>query len=450
MAERGRAAERRGGGEGERSAEERRGEQVEQLYTFRDTFFQTEGPGPGGAEERQRQLQERLHQVLEAISSLEGRSGHKASVLLLRGKALNVLPEGSSEAESALSRAVKLRPELLEAWNQLGEVYWKRGELEAARTCFTGALTHCKNKQSLRNLSMVLRQVQGTAQERAANIMRSVEQARTAVEMDVTDGNSWYVLGNAYLSLFFVSGQSDRVSQQALGAYTQAEKVDASSVNKPRPAPQNRSTLHRYEERYQAALAGLARAAALDPASTEPALREQQLLTYLSRVSTLVQQRGQLKKKRLTALMSSLRGRELHNHQDRLYNAPSGPPTRLALHPLSSLTPGNNPGTAVLGKVVFSLTTEEKVPFTVGLLDGEGTCVAVTVYNMAESWGVLIGDTIAIPRPIYTHHSVEHKDKTFAFGGIRVDSPLLLLVNGRNQSPASQAAPVLAHRPCAE
>ncbi|XP_032872576.1 tetratricopeptide repeat protein 5-like isoform X2 [Amblyraja radiata] len=148
--------------------------------------------------------------------------------------------------------------------------------------------------------------------------------------------------------------------------------------------------------------------------------------------------------------MSSLRGRELHNHQDRLYHTPSGAPTRLALHPLSSLTPGNNPGTAILGKVVFSLTTEEKVPFTVGLLDGEGTCVAVTVYNMAESWGVLIGDTIAIPRPIYTHHSVEHKDKTFAFGGIRVDSPLLLLVNGRNQNPASQAAPVLAHRPCAE
>ncbi|XP_032872575.1 uncharacterized protein LOC116969925 isoform X1 [Amblyraja radiata] len=58
--------------------------------------------------------------------------------------------------------------------------------------------------------------------------------------------------------------------------------------------------------------------------------------------------------------MSSLRGRELHNHQDRLYHTPSGAPTRLALHPLSSLTPGNNPGTAILGKVVFSLTTEEK------------------------------------------------------------------------------------------
>lgn len=61
---------------------------------------------------------------------------------MLTGKALNVTPDYSPKAEELLSKAVKLEPELVEAWNQLGEVYWKKGDVAAAHTCFSGALTH--------------------------------------------------------------------------------------------------------------------------------------------------------------------------------------------------------------------------------------------------------------------------------------------------------------------
>lgn len=61
---------------------------------------------------------------------------------MLKGKALNVTPDYSPEAEVLLSKAVKLEPELVEAWNQLGEVYWKKGDIASAHTCFSGALTH--------------------------------------------------------------------------------------------------------------------------------------------------------------------------------------------------------------------------------------------------------------------------------------------------------------------
>lgn len=61
---------------------------------------------------------------------------------MLKGKALNVTPEYSPQAEVLLSKAVKLEPELVEAWNQLGEVHWKKGDVAAAHTCFSGALTH--------------------------------------------------------------------------------------------------------------------------------------------------------------------------------------------------------------------------------------------------------------------------------------------------------------------
>ena len=95
----------------------------------------------------------------------------------LRGKSLNVLSTHSKEAEYLLSQAVKHNPLLVDAWNSLGESYWKAGNVTQAHHCFTGALSHVSgrggvitwawilcllqevNKESLRNLSMVLRQL---------------------------------------------------------------------------------------------------------------------------------------------------------------------------------------------------------------------------------------------------------------------------------------------------
>ena len=49
-------------------------------------------------------------------------------------------PDFSAVAEECLSRAVKLEPGLVEAWNILGEQFWKKGDLAGAKNCFTGAL----------------------------------------------------------------------------------------------------------------------------------------------------------------------------------------------------------------------------------------------------------------------------------------------------------------------
>ena len=83
--------------------------------------------------------------------------------------------------------------------------------------------------------------LQGAA-ERFKNFKLSVEKAKEAVSMDVSDGISWCkmaistllvvmqscsasvvdVLGNAYLSLFFISGNSDSLLKQCMTAYAQA------------------------------------------------------------------------------------------------------------------------------------------------------------------------------------------------------------------------------------
>ena len=59
---------------------------------------------------------------------------------MLKGKALNVLPNYDPAAQEFLAKAVKLDPKLCPAWIQLGESYWKNKDVEAAKNCFVGAL----------------------------------------------------------------------------------------------------------------------------------------------------------------------------------------------------------------------------------------------------------------------------------------------------------------------
>lgn len=62
----------------------------------------------------------------------------------LKGRALNILPEHSQEAETCLSQAIKHDPTLIETWNALGESYWKAGNIQQAHNCFTGSLAHVR------------------------------------------------------------------------------------------------------------------------------------------------------------------------------------------------------------------------------------------------------------------------------------------------------------------
>ncbi|XP_039080053.1 tetratricopeptide repeat protein 5 isoform X2 [Hyaena hyaena] len=423
-------------------------ELVDQLYSFRECYFETHGVEDAGR--KQQDVQEEMEKTLQQMEKVVGSAQGKAQVLMLMGKALNVTPDYSPKAEELLSKAVKLEPKLVEAWNQLGEVYWKKGDIASAHTCFSGALTHCKNKVSLQNLSMVLRQLRtDTGDEHSRHVMDSVRQAKLAVQMDVHDGRSWYILGNAYLSLYFNTGQNPKISQQALSAYAQAEKVDRTACSNP-DLYLNRATLHKYEENYGEALEGFSRAAALDPAWPEPRQREQQLLEFLNRLTSLLESKGKVKTKKLQSMLGSLRSAHLGPCGDGRYQSASGQKLTLELKPLSALQPGVNSGAVVLGKVVFSLTTEEKVPFTFGLVDSDGPCCAVMVYNMVQSWGVLIGDSVAIPEPNLRLHRIQHKGKDYSFSSVRVETPLLLVVNGKPQGSSSQAAATVASRPQCE
>ncbi|XP_063971795.1 tetratricopeptide repeat protein 5-like [Lytechinus pictus] len=417
-------------------------EAVDALYDFRDHFFERNSIDRAvhKAEEVRQELQKTLS-IFDGIDdSIDASS--KALVLLQKGRAWNILPNFSQEALDALSRAVKLDPQMVEAWNNLGETYWKKNDVNSAKNCFEGALNYQNNKVSLRNLSMVLRQLGSDEMEKAKNLQESVEHAKKAVSLDMNDGTSWFIAGNAYLSMFFMTGQKPGMLKQCHGAYAQAER-DVIAKSNP-DLHFNKATIFKFQEEYGMSLDGFKRAKALDPVWEEPDQKRAELLSYLCRITELTKAKGKLKAKRLQKLMSSFKENDLGPYSGGSYTSPNGQTVKLEPCVLSRLQEGINSEKVVVGKVVCSIATEELIPFTFAIVDSEGSCYSVNVYNIAQGQGVIIGDTVAIPEPYLHRIDFTVDDKHIEFSSLRVNTPVALVVNGKKLGIDKQAPAMLS------
>ncbi|CAM5097753.1 unnamed protein product, partial [Natator depressus] len=133
-------------------------ELVDDLYYFRDHYFESHGVEDAGRS-KQDVLEER-EKTLQQMGEINVCSQGLAQALMLKGKVLNITPDYSPQAEELLAKAVKLDPEV-----------WK-------------------NKVLLKNLSMVLQQLQAeSAEHHAQNVMDSIQQAKLAVQMDMQDSH---------------------------------------------------------------------------------------------------------------------------------------------------------------------------------------------------------------------------------------------------------------------
>jgi tetratricopeptide (TPR) repeat protein len=175
-------------------------EQITQLYDVsKNTAV--------GITTRELELKDRVDRILSDLPNAEHTDSkftakQKAKIYFLRGKALEVLPQYSKEAEECLSRAVKFAPEMMDAWNSLGHCFWKKNDLVSAHNCYTTALQLSPNKVSYRELSRILRLIDVSKQisdsdgeklknQRVENVVQSVATAKKAVGMDLEDGESW-------------------------------------------------------------------------------------------------------------------------------------------------------------------------------------------------------------------------------------------------------------------
>lgn len=128
---------------------------VQELQDLEDYYFKAD---------KDAKITKAFHAAMEmsdkllAQPAMSRQQDVKSRALYLKGRAASFMPGHERFAEEHLSKALKLDPLLLDAWNALGEVYWNLQEISQAKHCFEQALELCEpNPVSLRNLSMTLR-----------------------------------------------------------------------------------------------------------------------------------------------------------------------------------------------------------------------------------------------------------------------------------------------------
>lgn len=397
-----------------------------------------------------------LSEVLGASESLEApgvQAADRARAFFLRGRLQEATADASSDegaaslthAEEALKKAAKLNPAHDGAWNCLGQLFWKRGNLDGAKNCYQAVLKRGQNKKTLQAMSMLCRNLAKSkaaagSDEQRDYVAQSMEHAKAAVKMDLTDGYSWYQVGMAYMSQFFAEGASDQTKLgAALKAYASAEKGgpagDGSSggggIGDYPDLHFNRAIVLRYCEDYGPALDGFRTAARLDPGlpwKTEV----DAIVSVLARLDDGCRAMGPMfKPKRIAPIVKALEGTgHLGNETPKGYTAAS-------LGPEGALKAGTNQGVAVNVRAVLDATSEDRMNLHYIVVDREGTLAALSVYGL-EDGAVRLSATLSLLNPVVREVDAMWEGRRFNFRLIRVDLPKQILVAG--QMPVGRIA----------
>lgn len=387
---------------------------ADDLYHVKETFF------PANPDDKVSKLQNESDLALRLLDSVppEQRKSpiQRATYEYLKGKILDVVPEYRKDAEDHLSKAVKLNPSLADAWLCLGSCIWKKGDLPAAKNCFNLALSKGPNKKILCQLSMLERSMAQGSENQAEIVEESIQHAKEAITLDVKDGNSWYNLGNACLTSFFVTGSWDHSKLlQSLKAYQNAEKDERMKSN-----PDlyfNCATVNKYLENYERALSGFEAAALKDP-SLNATEEVQMMVNLLDKIENLL--KGHAKNKRVASLASSLAAVKLSSSHKRAT--------------VDLLSEGLNKAVAVVGKVLFFVKHENVTPLYFLVCDSNQTCFVLSVYGMRND-AIKEGDLLTLLEPYYRLVDFSWKGKCHQFMSIRVDFLEQVLVNGKTLPP---------------
>ncbi|XP_066252294.1 tetratricopeptide repeat protein 5-like [Euwallacea similis] len=403
---------------------------INKVYNYKETYFETHSIEQ--AINKNQDIESLVTQNLAIFNKHEkmALNANKACYNYLKGKLLNVYPTYSKEAEALLSKAIKLDPKLVDAWNELGECYCKIYDFVKAKSCFEGAMKEKKNKISLRNLSIILRQESNKSQEeKQKNVEQGLSFAKEAVQLDPQDGNSWAILGNAYLYYFFVVQQNPSVLKQCLSAYSQSEKYIVTRTSS--DLHYNKAITFKYQEEFKLALETFHQSSLYDPTWDSPKVKESQLLKYLQEIQELVTSKGKLKPKKLQQIVQMIDSKQLGPYGGGSYTSSTGQKAKLIEVSYDSLKPGLNEEKVVLGKVICSVRNEDTVPFTYCSIDKTGSVIVTTVFNLANGKGVIIGDSVAIPEPYVTDVDFNYKENNFRFRLVRVETPVIMVVNSK-------------------
>ncbi|KAK2724385.1 tetratricopeptide repeat protein 5-like [Artemia franciscana] len=363
-------------------------------------------------------VSEVLKNFFKEIEKLEGEVSEeeKPQFYLLIGRTLNQCYNPPTEAETYLMKAAKLSKTSVDAWNELGEYYWNKGDVSSAKTIFAAALEKVKNSVSLRNLSTVYRHLPVAGEEdQLNNWNQSLLYAKEAISLDMSDGKSWSTLGNLYLHLY---GYTQDISNlnSSVNAYRQAEKDPVCS--KDSDFALNYGNILKAAEQYQEAIEWYDVCETLDPESEFAIGHADVLFRSLKAVEEHVLQMGKLKQKKIHSLIQGLK------NQDSKHN--------FKIVPVNALEEGINRGKAVQGCVVANSHISEGVPRCLTLAVDASQAVNVSLYNTAKEFPVKIGERILVPDPDFKMIEASRKGKSLKYPSIRVENPRKILFNGKS------------------
>uniref|UniRef100_A0A6B2L706 Tetratricopeptide repeat protein 5 OB fold domain-containing protein n=1 Tax=Arcella intermedia TaxID=1963864 RepID=A0A6B2L706_9EUKA len=333
----------------------------------------------------------------------------------LHGKLLAFNDEYDPIAESKITHAISMLPDMPDIWLTLAEIQWKKKDFVGAKTSIEKSISLLKqNPAAMHKLSMVLRKIGKNPDEVYLNTKKSIDVAKEAVSLDVKNGLSWYILGNAHLSFFFLTGQHYNVQDlnMALSAFKQAEK-SVEGLNKV-DMYFNRATVYRYLEDYQLAINDLDSATSLDPDWPTPKQSKLQITDMLQSIHKAITSKGNLPQSKIKSFVASI-------NEDRNKNGFSQ---------LNQLNIGNNTGKVLVCTIVGLINNPTGIPLTTIVMDQDTECVALSVYNLAS--GILkVGNKIEINSPKLKDITIKADGKAWDYKTIVVDVPTLIKINGK-------------------
>jgi len=342
----------------------------------------------------------------------------------IKGRALSYLVGQERLAEELLSKALKLDPQMVSAWNALGEVYWNQQNYAQARSSFEQALELCgPNAVSLRNLSMVLRAIECEDLEKSNNFAAGLQRAKEATVLDASDPQNWETLGNAYMGEFFVNGKRYEELNKALIAYARAESA-YEKLGKRNPFLHlNRGEAAKFLEDYDLALKSYAIAKEIGAAKGGD--EYDKVSELVKRLAGMVERKGDLKAKRLKDLTAGL---------------PAGTCT------LAQLRSKESGGKSVGARVVSILDRKDEIPVVLSCCDADGEFFALSIYNaeqakVADSV-VPMQSALEISMPHYRQISATIKGVEVSYPCMRVAHPgdVAIVGHGTLASAAVKAA----------
>jgi len=302
-----------------------------------------------------------LNQISAEISNPNSKV-KKSILYYLKGKILHLSNiEHNNHAEVSLQKAVKLDPTMVNAWNELAEAYWRRGDIKQSKNCLEHAMEHSNSQNivTLRLISTLLRlELCGESpKERCNIILKSVDLAKKAVALNVNSGESWYTLGNAYLSLVF-AGLAD-VKQSNI-AYEKAKSVEKLTFFN-QDLHFNQSQLHLFLGEFKLALNSLKFANILDPNWKDLTNKIIIVQKYLLEIKKQIDSKGKLKNKKLKLFREKLDEKNVNS-----------------------------------GVVISSINNDKKdiLAFTAIILQANNELLVIRITNIIQGGNIIIGDIL--------------------------------------------------------